>query len=58
MLAPEQHLKQEEMATADVEGSQSEFLQHGGASENQVPQHFLSRISTPPSYYCVVFLAS
>ncbi|XP_064825832.1 transcription factor Sp3-like isoform X2 [Oncorhynchus masou masou] len=23
------------MATADVEGSQSEFLQHGGASENQ-----------------------
>ncbi|XP_055763856.1 transcription factor Sp3-like isoform X1 [Salvelinus fontinalis] len=35
MLAPEQHLKQEEMATADVEGSQSEFLQHGGASENQ-----------------------
>ncbi|XP_070969364.1 transcription factor Sp3-like isoform X1 [Oncorhynchus clarkii lewisi] len=35
MLAPEQRLKQEEMATADVEGSQSEFLQHGGASENQ-----------------------
>ncbi|XP_045081430.1 transcription factor Sp3 isoform X2 [Coregonus clupeaformis] len=35
MLAPEQHLKQEEMATADVEGGQSEFLQHGGASENQ-----------------------
>ncbi|XP_064826764.1 transcription factor Sp3-like isoform X1 [Oncorhynchus masou masou] len=35
MLAPEQRLKREEMATADVEGSQSEFLQHGGASENQ-----------------------
>ncbi|XP_010884734.2 transcription factor Sp3 isoform X1 [Esox lucius] len=35
MTAPGQPLKQGEMATADVEGSQSEFLQHGGASENQ-----------------------
>uniref|UniRef100_A0A671YJP7 Sp3b transcription factor n=1 Tax=Sparus aurata TaxID=8175 RepID=A0A671YJP7_SPAAU len=35
MLAPEQPLKQGEMASADVDSSQSEFLQPGGAAETQ-----------------------
>ncbi|CAG5866609.1 unnamed protein product [Menidia menidia] len=35
MLAPEQPLKQGEMASADVDSSQSEFLQTGGAAETQ-----------------------
>ncbi|CAI5696133.1 transcription factor Sp3 isoform X1 [Oreochromis niloticus] len=35
MTAPEQPLKQGEMASADVDSSQSEFLQPGGAAETQ-----------------------
>ncbi|XP_071373529.1 transcription factor Sp3-like isoform X1 [Centroberyx affinis] len=35
MTAPEQPLKQGEMASADVDSSQSEFLQHGGGAETQ-----------------------
>ncbi|XP_029972299.1 transcription factor Sp3-like isoform X1 [Salarias fasciatus] len=35
MTAPEQPLKQGEMASADVDSSQSEFLQAGGAAETQ-----------------------
>ncbi|KAM4625191.1 transcription factor Sp3-like isoform 1-T1 [Polymixia lowei] len=35
MSAPEQPLKQGEMASADVDSSQSEFLQHGGGAETQ-----------------------
>lgn len=44
LLAPEQPLKQGEMASADVDSSQSEFLQPGGAAETQVSRHFLARL--------------
>ncbi|KAK2826434.1 hypothetical protein Q5P01_020648 [Channa striata] len=47
MTAPEQPLKQGEMASADVDSSQSEFLQPGGAAETQTTDMSAIQLTGP-----------